>query len=258
MNYSEVALGGSYLKAKQSAFAFTAAEKTFNGCLQRQETIIKGLGDKKPSSYQIVISVIVIFLSFILCGAEASNCQQSMQGIGGFSETTALLMGIAASAIGLLSGHLIQKGIQKDEFSGARTYTWQFYFGGLLGLTYIGFQFFLSKSAGAGDSSMLFFNIYVVIICLLTIFVGFMLQSSIQTIAYLVAGLWQKIAYRKMWKAAKQTDYYWLRYIYEISNAHSPATQAEESISVKRAREFYNSGGTVSADDETTYNPSLS
>lgn len=85
MNTNEnYALGGFYLKAKQSGFGFTAAEKDYNGCVQKLKSIIKGLGDKKPTGYQIVISIITIALLFILGGAEASNCQQSLQGWGIF------------------------------------------------------------------------------------------------------------------------------------------------------------------------------
>lgn len=246
------AINKSNIKAKQSAFAFAAAEKIYNAGLQKLKSIVESLGNKKPSSYQTIISIIVIGLMFILMAAEASNFQQSMQGSGEFSEFTSLIMGCAVAVCAILSGYLIHAGIEKDEYSGAHTYKIQFYIGVILGLFIIGLQFFLSRSAGEGDSSMVFYSIYVILICLLEVIIGFMLQSAIQTLAFLFVRVKQKFVYKKMWRTAKRTDYHRLRYLYDIGKSIVPVTPEEEGTAMLRARAFYSNGGFI--DDEIAQN----
>lgn len=237
------ALGGAYLKAKNAAFQFFKEKTKYFNAEKKKDDICEILG-QAPSSYNVIISGVIVSSALGLGGAEIYNSRESLQGMG-FSEPASIVIGAIIAGIALYGGHEIAKGMQeRDPFSNRRVYNKHFYFGVLLCCFNLGFQFFLSRFASdGGGSSMIFYNILVVIIGILEIFVGAALKSAILTLTYWFSNLRQRFMFKRMYRYAKRTEGYWQRYLFDVAKATIPVTPEPPTPLIEQALEFYNKGG---------------
>lgn len=233
MNTETYALGGAYLKAKKSGFSFCKAEDRFMKCMKAIQAKIDKM-QESPSFYQSILSILAVFVALGLGYLEATNCSQGISSLG-VSEDVSYYVGWVLCCCGLLAGEKLGEGLRalrRNEFTGKPILNDRIIAGGVLTIIYLAAQFSISYAAYSESGSSFFIVIYVMLISLFELLVGaIFLKQSLSVVGNLfsrfgimLSKLRSKLIIKRMNSTAKATEYYWQRYLFDLSKSAIPVT----------------------------------
>jgi hypothetical protein len=233
----------SYMNAKQYGFKFKAAEKQYSNRCEKRVKIIENIGER-PLPFHVILSYICIGIAIVFACIEAMNVQTTIVGALNVSEAAAVICGVVFAASGMVFGHLMATNWKKDEFSGKYKPLPRFYIGLVFTVAYLGGQYSLASSAGAGIEEMqeatttMKWFVLGIAVCEILFGIAF-LGTAFKVFTLTIANLRIKAAMGGMKSNSKACEFAWQRYSFENNGVNL----MEETQAIKDARLFYNTGG---------------
>lgn len=248
-------------KASNAAFRFTNFESKQRSQRQNLSERLEDIGGRVSSAW--------VFMSVAgLCAAigfglyAAFNAQIAIAGLIDPMNNNIVpqyilwIIGIAISIVGMTLGHLIYEGLSEgfetDPYTGTKSHSskiWLAVVGFAGAVIYIGYQFYLVKSAGEASgidkSTGLSYLPYVVVgIATLELLIGALIvHMTFGYLMYFISRIWISNTVRKMNTAARETNENYRQYLlyFEAYNRENPNQQIETegSTNIRKAIAYY-------------------
>ncbi len=247
--------------ASDAAFRFVNLEEKQKKQNERHAQQLESVGGKISPTWMVMSIVgLCAAIGFGIYGAF--NAQGAIAGLvdpmgeGTISPKILMLIGASISIVGMVFGHLIYEGVSEgfktDPHTGSKTLSGKIWLSviGLIGaLVYIGYQFYLVKSAtnsaGIDSNSNLAYMPYVVAgIAVLELMIGaLILHRTFDYGGLIIAALLLMITVRQMNRSARDTNDFYRQYIrfvdaYNSENPFQPI-EREGNPNIRRAIAHY-------------------
>ena len=250
-----------FREATDAAFRFVNLEKRHKTQSDSHAQRLKDIGGKVSPTW-VVMSVIGLLAAIGFGIYGAFNAQGAIAGLvdpmgdGIIQPEILLIIGASISIVGMLFGHLIYEGLSEgfetDPYTGSKSPSSKIWLSvvGLIGaIVYVGYQFYLVKSAGEGagvdENSSLAYMPYVVAgIAILELLIGgFILHRAFGYLMLFAVSISLAITVRQMNAAARATNEGYRQYIsfVDVYNGENRAGQMERegSPNIRRAIAHY-------------------
>jgi hypothetical protein len=234
----------TFLKAKQSGFAFKGGEKKYIERCERKDEVIADIG-KRPKPIDVILAFACIGIALVFAFIEATNVQATIVGAMNINETAAIIIGFAFAASGLVCGEMLSSSWKQDKFTGRKTPTPKFYLALAFAAVYVVGQYYLASRAGVGIEEEMQENVttmkwFVLGIALAELLFGMtFLATALKIFTLFVANIRIRLAMRIMNRKSRATEEAWQRYQFE----NDSETSEPETPAIADARRFYNTGG---------------
>lgn len=255
--------------ATDAAFRFVNLEKRHKAQSNSHAQRLKDIGGKISPTW-VVMSVVGLLAAIGFGIYGAFNAQGAIAGLvdpmgnGIIQPEILLIIGASISIVGMLFGHLIYEGLSEgfetDPYTGSKSPSSKIWLSvvGLIGaIVYVGYQFYLVKSAGEGagvdENSSLAYMPYVVAgIAILELLIGgFILHRAFGYLMLFAVSISLAITVRQMNAAARATNEGYRQYIsfVDVYNGENREGQMERegSPNIRRAIAHYSG---ISLDNE--------
>lgn len=247
---------GQLRLAEKCAFAFVNFQKKLTSWVERKKETIAQIGGK-VSPFWIFMSILGIVAAVGFGIYAAFNAQGAIAGIidplgnGTFPTWVYLVIGSAISVVGMVFGHFIYEGLtegfNRDEHTGDRSLSGKIWYAviGFTGATfYVGYQYYLVKSAGAGNANLVYLPYVVAGIAILELMIGgLILHRAFGYLFLFVATLIMAFITWRMNVNAKSTNDYYRQYLnfVTIHNRENlgATVEPEGNDNIRRAIAYY-------------------
>lgn len=247
--------------AADAAFRFVNLEKRHKTQSDSHDQRLKYIGGRVSPTW-VVMSFVGLFAAIGFGIYGAFNAQGAIAGLvdpmgnGVIQPEILLIIGASISIVGMLFGHLIYEGLSEgfetDPYTGSKSPSskiWLSVVGFLGAIVYVGYQFYLVKSAGEGagvdENSSLAYMPYVVAgIAILELLIGgFILHRTFGYLMLFAVSISLAITVRQMNAAARATNESYRQYIsfVDVYNGENREGQMERegSPNIRRAIAHY-------------------
>jgi len=258
-----------FLDAANAAFRFVNLEKRQRSQNASNKQRLEDIGGRVSPTW-VVMSVVGLCAAIGFGIYGAFNAQGAIAGIvdpmgeGIIQPEILLIIGASISIVGMIFGHFIYEGLSEgfetDPHTGGKSPSskiWLSVVGFVGAIVYVGYQFYLVKSAGEGarvdENSSLAYMPYVVVgIAILELLIGaFILHRAFGYLMLFVTSILLSITVRQMNTAARNTNDYYRQYIrfVDVYNTENPTQpmEREGSPNIRRAIAHYSG---ISLDNE--------
>jgi hypothetical protein len=261
----------SFGDASKAAFSFANLEKRHKSQSESHTLRLEDIGGKVSPTW-VVMSVVGLCAAIGFGIYGAFNAQGAIAGLvdpmgeGVIQPEILFIIGASISIVGMIFGHFIYEGLSEgfetDPYTGVKSASskiWLSVVGFVGAIVYVGYQFYLVKSAGesAGvdENSSLAYMPYVVAgIAILELLIGaFILHKAFGYIMLFVTVILLSITVRQMNAAARNTNDSYRQYIrfVDVYNGENSTNQMERegSPNIRKAIAHYSG---ISLNDEQT------